>query len=84
MQPPPQLTLHQQTSYSPTPLVSVYSPSVFSMSIEASIASLNTIESVAVRLPHPFVLLVLSLTVAKVDSMGFVVRICIQWAAGKS
>ena len=32
MQPPPQLTLHQQTSYSQAPSVSAYSPLVSSMS----------------------------------------------------
>jgi hypothetical protein len=34
--------------------------------------------SVAVREPQPLVCLVLCLTVAKVDSMGLVVRICRQ------
>jgi hypothetical protein len=33
---------------------------------------------------HPLVFAVLRRTVAKVDSIGFEVRICCQWAAGKS
>ena len=41
-------------------------------------ASLNTIIRQAVREPLPLVLAVRSRTVANVDSIGFVVRMCIQ------
>ncbi|WP_432032700.1 IS5 family transposase [Streptomyces antibioticus] len=44
----------------------------------------NTIASAAAGLPAPRVTLVRSLTVEKVDSMGFVVRRWIQCSAGKS
>lgn len=46
--------------------------------------SLKTMESAAARLPAPLVTLVLSRTVAKVDSIGLVVRRWIQCSAGKS
>jgi hypothetical protein len=35
-----------------------------------------------VRLPQCLVLIVLSLTVAKTDSIGLVVRMCCQFSAG--
>ena len=44
----------------------------------------NTIVSLAVREPQPFVLAVRKRTVANVDSMTFVDRMCIQCSAGKS
>jgi hypothetical protein len=40
--------------------------------------------NVASLVPQPLVFFVLSLTVAKVDSMGLVVRMWIQCSAGKS
>ena len=43
---------------------------------------LNAIASPADREPGPLVILVRCLTVAKVDSMGFVVRKCTQCSAG--
>lgn len=46
--------------------------------------NLKAIASVVFRLPQLFVLLVLSLTVANIDSIGFVVRTCAQCSAGKS
>ena len=46
--------------------------------------SLKTIASAVIRLRHPLVFTVLSRTVAKVLSIGFVVRICFQCSAGKS
>jgi hypothetical protein len=50
----------------------------------ASSPSLKTIVSVAIREPHPLVLWVRRRTVAKVDSIGLVVRRCDQCWAGKS
>ena len=44
--------------------------------------SLNAIASPAALEPGPFVTLVLSLTVEKVDSMGFEVFKCSQCSAG--
>ena len=46
--------------------------------------NMNTIVNDASRLPHPFVLRCRNRTVAKVDSIGFVVRRCTQCSAGKS
>jgi hypothetical protein len=50
----------------------------------AAIVSLKTIVRHAIRLPEPFVFRVRSRTVAKVDSIEFVVRRCTQCSAGKS
>ena len=44
--------------------------------------SLNAIARPAAREPGPLVILVRCLTVANVDSMGFVVRRCTQCSAG--
>jgi hypothetical protein len=52
--------------------------------LSAHCASLKTIVKQAVRLPQPFVRAVLNRTVAKVDSIGLVVRRCTQCSAGKS
>jgi hypothetical protein len=46
----------------------------FLQCFSASRVRFNTIVSVAMRDPHPFVRLMRCLTVANVDSMGFVVR----------
>lgn len=46
--------------------------------------SLNAIASPAAREPDPLVTLVLCRTVAKVDSIGFVVRRWVQCSAGWS
>jgi len=46
--------------------------------------SLKAIVMPAVREPAPFVVRVRAFTVAKVDSIGFVVRRCFQCSAGKS
>ena len=48
----------------------------------AASISLNAIASPAAREPGPLVTLLLKRTVAKVDSMGFVVRRWIQCSAG--
>ena len=45
--------------------------------------NLNTIVRHAIRLPLPLVSTVRNRTVAKVDSIGFVVRMCRQCSAGK-
>lgn len=50
----------------------------------ADSTSLKTMARAAVREPAPRVTLVRSLTVEKVDSIGFVVRRWIQCSAGKS
>src|SRR4051794_24037714 len=50
----------------------------------ADLASLKTIASAVWRDRQPLVLSVRSRTVAKVLSMGFVVRTCFQCSAGKS
>jgi hypothetical protein len=50
----------------------------------AVVVNLKTIASMPAREPQPRVLLVGSRTVLKVDSIGFVVRMCCQCSAGKS
>jgi hypothetical protein len=50
----------------------------------AAKANLKTIVSVAIREPQPLVRLVRNLTVAKVDSIGLVERMCDQCGAGNS
>jgi len=52
--------------------------------LSAHIVNLKTIARHAAREPLPFVRFVLKRTVAKVDSIGFVVRMCIHCSAGKS
>ena len=47
-------------------------------------ASLKTMVRVAAREPHPLVRRVRWRTVAKVDSIGLVERMCCQCSAGKS
>ena len=46
--------------------------------------SLKAMASAVLRLRHPLVFTVLRRTVAKVLSMGLVVRMCFQCSAGKS
>ncbi len=46
--------------------------------------SLNTMDRMLVRDPQSRVLAVRNRTVANVDSIGLVVRICTQYSAGKS
>ncbi|PCS22351.1 hypothetical protein BTN49_2080 [Candidatus Enterovibrio escicola] len=45
---------------------------------------MQAIAHVVSWLPQFLVLFVLGLTVAEIDSMGFVIRICVQISAGKS
>jgi len=52
--------------------------------LDALPISLKTIVRHATRLPLPFVFTVRSRTVANVDSIGLVVRMCRQCSAGKS
>ena len=47
-------------------------------------ANMKAIVNDASRLPQPFVRRCRKRTVAKVDSLGFVVRKCTQCSAGKS
>jgi hypothetical protein len=75
MQPPPQQVLHQQTSCFQVPAGLIDDLLISLKVLAASIVSLKTMERVAVLEPQPFVFVVLNLTVAKVDSMGLVVRI---------
>ena len=58
--------------------------STFADSLRHSPISLNTIVRQATRLPLPLVFTVRNRTVANVDSIGFVVRMCRQCSAGKS
>jgi len=46
--------------------------------------SLKVMASAVLRLRHPLVFTVLRRTVAKVLSIGLVVRMCLQCSAGKS
>jgi hypothetical protein len=50
---------------------------------ETSAASLKTIASVDSPEPRPFARFVRSLTVAKVDSIGWLVRICTRCSVGR-
>jgi len=50
----------------------------------ADLANLNIIVSLARLVPHPFVRRWRRRIVAKVDSIGLVVRKCFQCSAGKS
>jgi len=50
----------------------------------AEVAGLKTIVRLAMRLPLPLVFAVRKRTVAKVDSIGLLVRKWIQCSAGKS
>ena len=61
-----------------------FDPSNFRNFFSAHWHNLKTMVSTVSRDIQFLVLLVLSLTVAKVDSMGLVVRICFQCSAGKS
>ena len=63
---------------------SLFRPSIFRHLACAEIISLNAMASPVVLLRHPFVRFVRCLTVAKVLSMGLVVRMCFQCSAGKS
>ena len=61
-----------------------FDPSNFLQLFSAHRHSLKTMVSTVSLERHPLVLLVRSLTVAKVDSMGLLVRMCLQCSAGKS